>query len=147
VDDRVSLLDELLGVLGLVGAQQAGLRTVQLPACGDAVRAGQAVPGQGCFDPAADFGLGRGFGGEEHAEPHLVAGALRAGTVRRERAGRFMLLVPAERDGDGAARCPHVAARLHGHDSVVDECLAHRISIRPRRRRRQGKSMTGRADH
>jgi hypothetical protein len=59
-----SVPDEPLGVLGLVVAQQAGLFAAQLPACGDAIRAGEAGLGQGCFDPAAYFGFCRGFGCE-----------------------------------------------------------------------------------
>jgi hypothetical protein len=44
-DDRASVLNELLGVLGLIGAQQARLRGAQLPAGGDTVRTGEAVLG------------------------------------------------------------------------------------------------------
>lgn len=62
----LSGLGESLGVALLVLPEQAGLCAAKVPARGDTGRAVEAAPGQGCFDPAADFGLGLRFGSEEH---------------------------------------------------------------------------------
>ena len=52
-----------------------------------------------------------------------------ADMVRRQRAWRLVLPVPAQRHRDRRPRSPHVGVRLHEQDRLVNKSLTHYKSM------------------
>jgi hypothetical protein len=84
------------------------------------------------LDETPDLGFFVGFGREQ--DPHaqlivIVGGGGGADVVRRQRAWRLVLLVPAQRHGDRRPRSPHVRMRLHQQDRFLSKSLTHDLSM------------------
>jgi hypothetical protein len=102
----------------------AGCGGAQLPRCNSAIGTGQLSGGEGFGDEGADASLVGRLGGEKYS--HCDGFTVRQGSdiVRRERAGRCVIPVPAQRDRDCAAEGVGTAAARHRHNRVVSISLA-----------------------
>jgi hypothetical protein len=125
---------------GLTANQVLGLaclfcRDVTGPACAQPPWGGEAVrefrlPGQGQFDEAPDLRLCVRLGREQDPHAQLAADFVRAHAMRRQRAWRLVIPVPAQRHRNRRPRSPDVTIRLHHQDRFMSKGLAHNPSMR-----------------
>jgi hypothetical protein len=107
----------------------------QLPRCDSAIGAGQLPGREGFGDEGADAPFVGWFGGEKYSHCHGFTVRQGGDIVRRERAGRCVIPVPAQRDRDCAAEGVGAAAGRHRHNRVVSISLAdHAADVRRRPR-------------
>ena len=127
---RASTLCESVRVLGFGGQYDTARTAQQSPEGRVADLAGQLPRTQRLLDSAADFTLEIGLGREQNAHPDVVIlGPLDGAVVRRERAGRRVLLAAAQRDRDRRPRGCGIRVSFHREERVVGEWLAHQHSL------------------
>ena len=102
----------------------AGGCRAQLPRRDTAIGAGQLSYGECFADQRADPSLVGRFGGEKYSQRYVFTIRKCRDIVRRETAWRFVVPVPAQRDGYCAAEGVRTTAGLHSHNRVVSICLA-----------------------
>src|ERR1700745_3806671 len=124
-----STADQVPGIVCLFGRDLTGPARAQPPRGGEAVRELQ-LPGQGRVDEMPDVAFGVWLGREQDPHPQLAAGFLRAAPVRRQRARRLVLPVPAQRHCGRRPGSPHVGARLHDQARLMSKGLTHEESMR-----------------
>ena len=129
-EDRLGGLTtkQVLGLIRLLGQDVTGPACAQPPWSSEAVREFH-LPGQGQSDEMPDFRLCVRLGREQDPHPQLAAVFGRADPVRRQRARRLVIPVPAQRYRNRRPRSPDIGIRLHHQDRLMSKGLAHYPSM------------------